>query len=418
MHNIYKEKINENVNLIYIENDKFKTNLITIYFKRPLKRDEVTKNSLLPYVLKSSTQKYKTPSELDKKMQELYSSIISGAVEKMGEKQIIGFRLSFVADKYLPEKITHKVLEILKEVIFFPNIVDNGFEKKYLDIEKKVLEEDIKSLINNKAKYSVHQAKQIMFESEPFAIKSDGYIEDLPNIDEKNLYAHYKDVIATSPIDIVIAGQFDKDEIRENIKDMFDIKINPVHIEKEKIHLKKPLKQIQENMDITQGKLVLGYSFEISPDDEDYYDFVMYSEVLGGGAYSKLFMNVREKHSLCYSIGSTIQKCKGTLLILSGIEHKDKEKAIKLIDEQVNDIKEGKISDEELENAKKHHLHILETLNDSLYALSYFYYMQSLSSKPQDIEDIKKAIQNVDKASLQKVAQKAHKELEYFLTKN
>lgn len=418
MESIYKQKINDSVNLIYIENNKFKTNVITVYFKRPLKRDEVTKNSLIPYILKSSTQKYNTPSKLDNMMQELYSTNISASIDKIGEKQIIAFRLSFVSDRYLPETITHKALELLKEVIFFPNIVDDGFDKKYVDIEKEVLAEDIKSLINNKGKYAVSRATDIMFENEPFSIRFDGYIEDLENINEKNLYTYYKEFIKTTPIDIVVAGQFDKEQITNYIKEIFDIKINPVDMAEEQLHKNGDFKQIEEYMDITQGKLVLGYSFDISPKDDNYYDFIMYSDILGGGVYSKLFMNVREKHSLCYSIGSYIQKYKGTMMIVSGIEHENKQKAIDLIQEQMQDIKNGKISDIELESAKKHYLHSLETLNDSLHALSDFYYAQSISPNPKNIEQIKDIVKNIDKNSVQKIAQKEQKQLQYFLTKN
>jgi len=173
---------------MYIENEKFKTNLITVYFKRPLLREQVTKNAILPYVLMSSTKNYKTPIELENKMQELYSSKVNASISKMGEKQIVSFRLSFVSDRYLKEKITKQAVELLKEIIFNPNIVDDKFVKEYVDIEKESVEEDIKSIINNKDKYSYNKAISIMFKNEPFAINSDGYIEDLENIDEKNLY--------------------------------------------------------------------------------------------------------------------------------------------------------------------------------------------------------------------------------------
>ena len=151
-------KINNNVSLMYIENEKFKTNLITVYFKRPLLREQVTKNAILPYVLMSSTKNYKTPIELENKMQELYSSKINASISKMGEKQIVSFRLSFVSDRYLKEKITKQAVELLKEIIFNPNIVDDKFVKEYVDIEKESVAEDIKSIINNKDKYSYNKA--------------------------------------------------------------------------------------------------------------------------------------------------------------------------------------------------------------------------------------------------------------------
>ena len=123
-------KINDNVNIIYLENEKFKTNLISVFFKRALKRDEVTKNVLLQYVLTDSTQKYKTQSDIEKRMQELYSSKIDTNVSKSGEKQIISFKLSFVSDRYLQEKITDDAIDLLTEIIFNPNIENGGFSKE------------------------------------------------------------------------------------------------------------------------------------------------------------------------------------------------------------------------------------------------------------------------------------------------
>ena len=223
MNNLYKYKINDNVNMMYIENDKFKTNVVTVYFKRPLKREEVTKNSLLPYVLKSSTKTYKTPLELDIKMQELYSSSVSASVEKIGEKHIISFTLSLVSDRFLPENITQDALELLKEIIFMPNLENDSFIKQYVDIEKQVLSEDIKAEINSKGKHAFNKATELMFEDEPFSIRQDGYLKDLDSIDEKNLYEYYQEFIKTSPIDIVIAGQFEKDKVTNYIKEIFDI---------------------------------------------------------------------------------------------------------------------------------------------------------------------------------------------------
>ena len=418
MNNLYKYKINDNVNMMYIENDKFKTNVVTVYFKRPLKREEVTKNSLLPYVLKSSTKTYKTPLELDIKMQELYSSSVSASVEKIGEKHIISFTLSLVSDRFLPDNITQDALELLKEIIFMPNVENDSFIKQYVDIEKQVLSEDIKAEINSKGKYAFNKATELMFENEPFSIRQDGYLEDLDSIDEKNLYEYYQEFIKTSPIDIVVAGQFEKDKVTNYIKEIFDIKINPVVIEKEKIHEKKEFKQKEEKMDITQGKLVLGYTFGISPKDEDYYNFVTYVNILGGGAFSKLFANVREKHSLCYSIASTLQKVKGTMMITAGIEPENKQKTINLINEQIEDMKNGRITDIELDSAKRHYIHALTTLTDSLAALGDFYYAQSLSDTPRTIDEIIAIIERVGKDDIQKVAQKCQGELEYFLTKN
>ena len=255
-----------------------------------------------------------------------------------------------------------------------------------------------------------------MFKNEPFAINSDGYIEDLENIDEKNLYQYYKECISTSQIDIVIAGNFDKKEIIEDMKASFDININPIKIEKEKLHIHNDIGTVEENMDITQGKLVLGYTFDVPYDTKEYYHFLLYSDILGGGIYSKLFNVVREKHSLCYYINSFIHKYKGTMIIHSGIEHENKEKTVKLIQELMQDMIEGKITDKEIDSAKKYFYYSLEALDDSLSALSDFYYSQKLSTVPKEIEELRQIVDGITIQDIQKVAKKGKKDLEYFLT--
>ena len=213
-------KINDNVNIIYLENEKFKTNLISVFFKRALKRDEVTKNVLLQYVLTDSTQKYKTQSDIEKRMQELYSSKIDTNVSKSGEKQIISFKLSFVSDRYLQEKITDDAIDLLTEIIFNPNIENGGFSKEYVRLAKDVVEQDILAIINSKDKYAYNKAVEIMFEGESYAVNQDGYIEDLKEIDEKTLYDYYRQFISTSQIDIVVAGNFDKESCISSLKNI------------------------------------------------------------------------------------------------------------------------------------------------------------------------------------------------------
>lgn len=410
-------KINDNVNIIYIENEKFKTNLISVFFKRPLKREEVTKNVLLPYVLCDSTQKYKTQSDIEKRMQELYSSKIDSNVSKSGERQIISFKLSFVSDRYLQEKITDDAIDLLTQIIFHPNIENGGFSKEYVKLAKDAVEQDILAIINNKDKYAYNRTVELMFKGENYAVNQDGYIEDLKEIDEKNLYKYYKEFISTSQIDIVVAGSFDKEATVSSLAKYFDVKIDAVNIEKEKPHKHNECGMVEEKMDIAQGKLVVGYSFDIAHDSEDYYKFMMYSEILGGGPASKLFNIVREKHSLCYSVFSMIDRYKGTMMIMAGIDHENKAKTVKLIDEIMDDIVKGDVSEDDMTAAINHFNYSLEALNDSLEAMSGFYYAQKLTGTPKTPDEVKAILSKVTAKDVSEIGKRAKKDIEYFLTK-
>ena len=174
---------------------------------------------------------------------------------------------------------------------------------------------------------------------------------------------------------------------------------------------------VEEKMDIAQGKLVVGYSFDIAYDSEDYYKFMMYSEILGGGPASKLFNIVREKHSLCYSVFSMIDRYKGTMMIMAGIDHENKDKTVKLIDEIMDDIAKGDVSEDDMTAAINHFNYSLEALNDSLEAMSGFYYAQKLTGTPKTPDEVKAILSKVTAKDVSEIGKRAKKDIEYFLTK-
>ncbi|CBH22025.1 conserved protein of unknown function [Acetoanaerobium sticklandii] len=412
-----KININNGINLMLIPRDNYKTNIVTVYLKRPLNREEVTKNSLIPSVLKSATVGYPNPIAIAKKLQDLYGSTIGVSVDKMGERQVLSFRMYCVGDMYLPEPVFEDSLAMLKEIILHPLTKDGGFIKEYVDIEKTILEEDIKSKINNKGHYAVEKCIENMCKQEPFSISEDGYIEDLGEIDEKSLYSHYKEIIETSPIDIVIAGSFDRDEIIETVKSKFNFERKElVKIDNEQIYKKPEASYITEEMDINQGKLVLGLRTNMDYKDEKYYNLMMFSAVLGSGAHSKLFLNVREKHSLCYSIYSSLEKLKGLMFISAGIEISDYDKALELISKELDDMKQGNITSEELTNSKKFIINNLKSLNDNLSAFTDYYYSMSIQDSNRTIDDVINLVSKVEISDIVEVGKEIYLDTVYFLT--
>lgn len=409
--------LSEGVTLMLIPKENYKSANIAVYIKRPLLREEATYNSLLPAVLRSSTMHYPTPMAIAKRLQSLYGSTLGVSADKMGERHVLSFRLGTVADRYLPEPIFAQGLELLGEVLFSPTVREEGFLPEYLSIEKEILEEDIRSKINDKGRYALERCMEIMCENEPYGISEDGYIEDLEKIDEKNLYAYYRKVLAESPMDIVVAGNFDRDEVFAKVRMMFSAERGEiVTIPSESHQAVAAEKSFVERMAVTQAKLVMGYRTQVDLLHKDYYAAVLYSAVLGGGAHSKLFLNVREKHSLCYSIYSALEKFKGILVISAGIEIADYERAKSLIEEQVQDMKEGNISQEELSHAKKHMINGLMSLKDSLYALSDFYYNQSLRDKNVTLDEMAEKIAQVEREDIVRVAENISRDTVYFLT--
>ena len=420
MKNLKTLEIGKNVKLTLIPESKFKTNLISVYIQRKLDRNEVTKNALLPGILKSGCNKYKTLGQLTDREEELYGSYLHAGASKRGESQVLGFSILSVNEKYLDEKILGQCIEFLNEIINNPLVIDGGFNEEYLNIEKEILKDSIMSIINDKGNYAMKRTNEIMFEGEPYSINGKGYIEDLDTIDRVSLYEHYKEVLKTSPIEIMIEGEFEETEVVELIKEKFQFdRGNIIDIPKEEYYKEvDKVKEVKENMDIAQGKLVMGYRCNVDYlDEEKYYSLLLGSRILGGGADSKLFINVREKESLCYTIYSTIQKSKSTMMVCSGIEAQKYEKTVNLVKEQVQKLKDGDITESEISNAKIAFINSLNSLNDEIGRISDFYFSQSISKNKSDLDQIKNMINKSTKEDIVEAVKNIELDTIYFLSK-
>ncbi|EGT4993694.1 insulinase family protein, partial [Clostridioides difficile] len=244
------------------------------------------------------------------------------------------------------------------------------------------------------------------------------YEDEIDSITSRELYEHYKNILKTSPIDIVVEGNFDEDKV-------VDIISKNLKFEREEIinipradFIKNvdEVKVIDEQMEITQGKLVMGYRANVDYADIDkYYALVVGSNVLGGGPHSKLFVNVREKESLCYYIFSSIEKYKSIMFISSGIETKDYDKAVELIKKQVESVKAGDISDEELENSKLALVNSMKSITDNIGGMSDFVFSQSMAKTNSEVQDIISSIEKVTKKDIVEAIKNIELDTVYFL---
>ena len=408
-----------NIKVLNLKNDQFKTNLISIYIKRPLNENEVTMNSLIPSVLKMGSSKFPTQAEVSKAFQELYGSSFGVGVDKIGEKQILSFKLSLTNDKYLEDNITEKAFELLMDVVLNPLVESGGFNKRYLEIEKEVLKEAILSKINNKGTYAMERCIEEMCKNEPYSIHEDGKIEDLENIDSVSLYNHYRKILEESEIDIAFTGEFDINKLEKEIISKFNFRKKEIsQIPKESIYYNvNEIKHIVDEMDVSQGKIVMGYRTNIDVKSDDFIPLFMYSIILGSGAHSKLFMNIREKHSLCYSINSYLEKMKSIMFIAAGIEVSNFEKTIELIKQEVNDMNNGVISENELNYAKKFVKNNLKSLRDSIWAISDYYYNLNNQGRNESVEEFLEKVESITVEDIKRIASNIELDTIYFLTK-
>ncbi|PAB58817.1 EF-P 5-aminopentanol modification-associated protein YfmF [Anaeromicrobium sediminis] len=418
MPNLYKSTIDKNVNLHIIKTRKFKTNLINVFLKRPLRQEEVSKNALLTMVLGRGSKNYPNTKVLSEELENLYGAAFIWDTAKKGEKNIIRIAFQMVNDMYVKDDdVLKKGLNILNDFINNPLVENDKFNEEYVEQEKKNLIERIEAQKNDKMRYAYDRCIEEMCKGEPFALSEYGNIEDVSNITSEELYSHYKDIIKSSEIDICVVGDVKRDEIKKTIEENLKFNIdNVVPVKREKISgAKENVEIVTEEMDINQGKLTLGYKTNVAYEDKLYNPLVVYSSILGGGVNSKLFKNVRERESLCYYVFSRIEKFKSLMFIASGIEFDKYEKALEVIEEQIDSMKNGDFNEEDIISAKNSIITSVRSMTDSAGMLSDFYYTQSISKTDDSIEEIIEKIRRVTKEEIIEVANKIKLDTIYFL---
>ncbi|MBS4540098.1 insulinase family protein [Clostridium sp. D2Q-11] len=418
MLNRTREKINDGVYLNVINTDKFKTELISFYLILPLDKNEVTSNTLVPLILKRGTKKYKTSLDIERRLEELYGSDMSVSVAKKGEKHAIRFSIEGPLEDFVSsDEILKNKLEVLKEVIYNPLLEGDGFNKNYVTQEEKNLKDRISSRINDKKQHAVTRCIEEMCKDEAYSIYKFGYIEDLDNITSTSLYKHYLDILKKARIEISIVSNVDNNMIKEMIKGFFPFnERKSLTLKREKVVFENiEEKIVQEEMNINQGKLTLGYRTNIPYEDELYSAFLVGNYILGGGPDSKLFINVREKESLAYYIYSKAYKYKSLMLISAGIEFDKYENALRIIKEQVLSMKRGEFEEKNIEQSKRAIITSIKTVGDDTFSISEFYLSKVLSGDDKDIDELIDSINKVNKEDIIAAMNKIMLDTVYFL---
>ena len=414
-------EVKQGIKLHTIKTDKFKTNLIAVFLTTSLTRENVTKNSLIPAILRRGSKKLKTQEELSKTLEEMYGASFDCGIDKTGDNQVIRFYIETVNDNYLPKKeeILQKSIETLLEIVFNPYEENGGFKKEYVSQEKTNMKKRIDGRKDNKARYSLDRCIEEMYKDKPYGLYKFGYVEDLEKIDEKNLYEYYKTLIQSCKIDIFVSGLVD-DNVLNSVENNEIIKLlNERKAEFNELKLEaKPKKEketvVTENMDVTQGKLLVGLDVDIDNIDLKYVAMI-YNSILGGSANSKMFQNVREKAHLAYVANSMYFKYKGNIIVNCGIEIANYEKALDLIKKQIKDMEAGSFTDEEVENAKKGLIAAIKTIDDEQDSGITYYFGQELTNTKVSIEEYMKKIEDVTRQEVQDIAKKININTIYFL---
>ncbi|MCL2098824.1 MAG: insulinase family protein [Oscillospiraceae bacterium] len=419
------ERINigRDIHINFVESDRFKQNYVRVNLIGRLETGlKAAKNALLTKVLMQGSANYPTMEKISRRLGYLYASQAGAWGYKSGEAQIFSMYAQMLDNKYAPDNsdILDGALGVLEDIFMNPLITDAGFKKDYTELEKTNLINEIHAQINDKGSYVYKKCIETMCRGERFAVNGTGEISDVEPLEGGALYEYYKYILSNCAVEIFCVGRLDgvKQLLTDKFKAMFE---NTARAEKMEdystdVILKAENKgEVTEEMEVNQGKLAIGFRTGASFKDANYADFILFNALYGGSPTSKLFENVREKLSLCYYCHSAPEGDKGILSVLSGVEVENKQKAQDEIFKQLEEVKAGNFTDEEIENARKTVINSYKGVYDNFGSISSWYLHFLMRGGVKTPEDMIYAAKKVSREGIINAAEKLTLDTIYFL---
>lgn len=418
---IITESIKEinGLKLHIVKTEKYKTNTLVWKMKAPLTQEDVTKRALLPYVLQSSSEKYPTTIALRSYLDDLYGASFFVDLAKKGDYHIISFSLEIANEKFLsdPTPLLRKSLEFLADTLQKPNAKNGEFDQETVENEKRSLKQRIQSVYNDKMKYSTERLVEEMYKGDPYALSTNGKLDDVDSITSKDLFDYYKKAFAEDELDLYVIGDVDGEEVQTIVSEVFEYPARePKRAETSAIATKEKVHEVKEQQDVKQGKLNIGYRTNVLYGDADYFALQVFNGIFGGFSHSKLFINVREKASLAYYAASRIESHKGMLMVMSGIDINHYDQALNIIHEQMEAMRKGDITEQEFMQTKAViENQLLETIDTARGLIEVLYHNVVAKSNVSLDEWIEKT-HAVTVEDVVTIAKKVELDTVYFLT--
>ena len=397
---INRKEIADGVFFNCIRDSRFKTMKITANIIVPLSAETASSNALLCGVLSHSCKAYPDFTELSRKLSSLYGADLETSVRKCGDNQVLRISVSGLDDRYAlsGESISEELAALLCNVIFKPNLKDNAFSNTEVEQERRQLLDLIDSEYNDKRTYANGQLIKYMCKNEVFGIKRYGTAEKIKEASPSSLYTTWQNLLRSAKFEIMYVGDSSEEKAESVFSSAFkNIARSPISASTEVVRLASDTKHISEEMELSQSKLVMGFRAGTAIPDENVNATRLMCAILGGTANSKLFCNVREKQSLCYYCSSRYDRLKGIIIVDSGVEGDNIEKAEKGILNEIEEMKKGNITDFEMEATKMAIVNSFNTTNDTVSGIESWYDNQLFDPKFETIEEQSAAINAVTK---------------------
>jgi len=422
-HSVYKTELRPGVSLTCISTDIFKAGCVTVNLLCGLRHETAAANALLPRVLRRGSINYPDMDCISAALDDLYGVRIEPIVRKKGELQCVGFYVDFPDDRYIPGggSVLEKAINIVCEMLLSPYMEDGVFCNDYVESEKSNLVDDIRAAINDKRGYAVDRLLEEMCSDEAFGISKFGSESEALAITNRSLTEHYNDFIRNSKIELIYCGSAEPGHVEAAINSSLDglpgradaqvpgtsVIYQPVSDQ---------TRRFNETLDVSQGKLTVGFRMGAAMEVPDYPALMILNALYGGSVTSKLFLNVRERLSLCYYTSSMIDRHKGVMIVASGIEFAMLNTALDEILAQLENIRRGDISDWEMTAAKLSVVTSVKSALDRVGGLEELYFDSAISAVPYDPAELSKLVEAVTPERVISVAAGIKPDSVYFLS--
>lgn len=411
-----RQLLTDNVYLTYVPSDKFKTGFLSAQMAVPLARETAGRNALLVNVLSRGTSRCPDMDALGRELDMLYGARLDPTVRRKGENQIFGFVASCIDDKYLSggEQLLEPLAGLMGEMLCFPALRDGRLNPEYVESEQANLIDLIRSDVNDKRSYAARRLREEMFAGEPFGVNRLGSAEDVEAITPEDLDRHYRTILPQARLELFYCGSAPEERVsaayRQALRALPRAGMLEPAATSRRAAPDEP-RLVTEELDVTQGKLCIGYRTD-SPDE---HATIVANAMFGGSSNSKLFLNVREKLSLCYYAGSSYDREKGALMVSSGIEFENYGRAMTEIAAQLEAIQRGDWEDWEFTGAKSYLLNNFRSMEDFASSLESYLLFQAVSGSKETLGQLMEAVEAVTPERVMEAAKAIRPDTIYFL---
>jgi predicted Zn-dependent peptidase len=416
MDNIYEM---DGYTLHLIKTNKFKNITISLKLQNELNRDTATLRTLLAFVLVGSTKQYPTTKDLAAYLDDMYGARLSMSVASRGKSHVMQLYSGCVNENYLPTKdnLIEKQIELINDLFYHPNVLDDTFDENILELKKKELKERLEVSKDDKFSYSLDKLFDYMGKGEALGIRCSGYEEEIDAITAKELYEYLIKCLNEDSKHLYVVGDVD-----DSIVELFrkHLKFPTCHNHYESSYQfqsnKNEILEVIETQEVTQAKLNMGYVIDCDYCSDDHYAFSVFNAYFGGFSQSRLFQVVREQNSLCYYVSSSYDAFNGIMIVNCGIEGKDYEKTKQLIQEELVAVQNGNVDEECLTLAKAMLENALRKTNDEAGSMISIDYNRTITDKRETNEEYLNKLLSVTKEDLIRVSLKVKLDTIYLLT--